>query len=87
MKKKSIININHKNHNVAFFFQALFSAIILAVAFLIDDVIDNAIDSEIHESNKKYIKLGAHVVVIFLLSFILIYAFRWIFGWGDTFLG
>lgn len=87
MKKKSLVHLNHKSYHVAFFFQALFSAVILAGAFLINDVMDEIIDEDYHGSNKKYIKLAIQVVVIFVLSFIVVYLLRWVFGWGDTFLG
>jgi len=87
MKKKSLIHINHKVHSNAFIFQALFSAIILAVAFLLDDIMDGLIDEEVHAGNKKYIKLSIHVVFLFLLFLIVLYLFKWIFGWGDNLLG
>lgn len=87
MTKKSLIRVDHKRHSNAFFFQALFSALLLALAFLMDDLFNELIDESIHGSYKKYIKLSSHVLVIFVLSLILIYAFKWIFGWGDAFLG
>lgn len=87
MKKTSVFNLNHKKHSTAFFFQALFSALILAVAFLIDDVIDNVITANSHGPHQRYIILAVHTIVIFALSFVVLYILRWIFGWGDTFLG
>lgn len=87
MKKKSLVNVNHKRHHNAFLFQALFSAIVLGLAFLIDGVLEEIVDHEYHGSNKKYIKMAIQFVVVFLLTIIVIYIFYWTFGWGDTFLG
>ena len=87
MKKRYLVNVNHKRHHNAFLFQALFSALIVALAFLVDGFLEEIVDEDYHGKNKKYIKMAIQVIVVFLLSLVLIYIFHWLFGWGDTFLG
>ena len=83
----ALVSVDHKRLNTAFFFQALFSAIILALAFYLDQWIDELIDKNKHGKNHKHYKLLAHVGVMFVITFIVIYLMKFIFGWGNTFLG
>jgi hypothetical protein len=84
---KTLIEINHTSHVNSFLLQAAFSAITVALAFFLDDVLDIAIDNSTFGESNKYIKASIHCVVIFILTLSVIYLFRFLFGWGDTFLG
>lgn len=86
--KLPIFKINHKHHNNAFFINALYSAVIFAAVFVFNDHIDEYIDKNVFKTDHhKYIKLLIHFTTTFILTFLVIYVFRILFGWGDTFLG
>ena len=84
---KTLVDINHTSHVNSFLLHAAFSAVVVAVAFFLNDIFDMVIDSYVSGSSKKYIKAVLHCVVIFILTLAVIYIFRFLFGWGDTFLG
>ena len=84
---KTLVNMNHMSHVNSFIFQAAFSSIIVALAFLVDDVLDMVLNDLVVGPSKKYIKAAIHCVFIFILTFGVIFLFRFLFGWGDTFLG
>ena len=86
-KINSLFRLNQKNFFIAYLFQAIFTSLIFAVAFVVDDLMDIAIDENYHGANKKYIKMGATAGFLFVFTFIIIYFFHYVFGWGKTFLG
>ena len=87
--KIPLINLNHKNHNNAFFFNALYSAVIFAVVLIFNDYVDKFLDKkkEFKDHHKKSIKVFIHFITTFILTLGLIYLFWVIFGWGNTLLG
>ena len=86
--KIPLIRVNHKNHNIAFFFNALYSAIIFAIILTFNDYIDQFLDKKaLKDHYKKSIKVFIHLMITFIFTIGLIYLFWFIFGWGNTFLG
>jgi uncharacterized membrane protein len=81
----SLIKINHKTSMTAFFFNALYTSITFGFMFIINDYID---DNILDRNEKKYInKLIIHMSILFIFTFIIVYMFWFIFGWGRTFFG
>ena len=86
--KFPIFKLNHKHHSSAFFFNALYSAVIFAVVLVVNDHIDEYLDkNDFKTHHHKYLKLLVHFTTTFILTFLVIYVFWILFGWGDTFLG
>jgi len=77
-----LFNLNHENnHHISFFFTALYSAIILAIVVSVDGYLDELLMKRYKNNNhRRAIKLGIHVVTMFILSLALIYIFRMLWG-------
>ena len=84
LKFQPLIYVNHKKFSNGFLFQGIFSALLFAIAFLINDILDELIDENIHGNNQKWYKLLCHTAIIFVLTFLVIWALFFIFGWGKV---
>lgn len=80
-----LVHLDHTKHVNAFLLQSLFAALLVTFAFIFNDLLDELVDRR--AASGKYLKAVGHACVTFVVSFGLIYALRFIFGWGDTFLG
>ena len=85
----AIFKFNYREHSTAFFFNALFTAVTFATILVFNDKVDDYLEKQ-HYFNKDihpYVKGGVHTITILVWTFIITYLFKFIFGWGDTFLG
>ena len=84
----SIFKVNNKHQGTSFFLNALFTAITFAVVLVFNDLID---DYYKHYYDQKkmnpFLKGFLHILLILLFTFILTYAFKILFGWGDSLVG
>ena len=74
-----------KNPHFSFFFTAIFSSLILAVLAAVDDYLDELIMEHYRNNHhRRMIKIGVHVGVMFVITLVLIYIFRIL--WGPVYL-
>ena len=84
----AVIHVKHTKINVAFFMNAIFSAILFGTLFVIDDVITQNLNKNNIKGKKRHTyRFLLHFFSITFITFILVYLFKYIFGWGSIFLG
>jgi len=85
----ALFKFNYKEHTTAFFFNALFTAVTFATILVFNDKVDDYLEKQHYFSDDThpYVKGGVHTITILVWTFIITYLFKFIFGWGDTFLG
>ena len=85
----AIFKFNYREHSTAFFFNALFTAVTFATILVFNDKVDDYLEKQhyFNEDTHPYVKGGVHTITILVWTFIITYLFKFIFGWGDTFLG
>ena len=78
--------INHKNLETAFFFNAFYSAVVFGVLFVVNDYIDFYIMPHLEKDFhfKSSSKLIVHIFITFIITFIVVHAMWWLFGWGRS---
>lgn len=76
--------INHTKIENAFIFNALYSAIVFGLLFVVNDYIDKYImptlENDFHY--KSATKLIVHILIIFIVTFIIAIIMWLLFGWG-----
>lgn len=84
----AVIHLKHTNINVAFLINAIFSAILFGTLFVIDDTITQHLNKSNVRGNKRHTyRFILHFIAITFITFILVYLFKYIFGWGSIFIG
>ena len=85
----AIFKFNYKEHTTAFFFNALFTAVTFAAILVFNDQVDTYLEKQHYftKDTHPYVKGAIHTITILIWTFIVTYLFKFIFGWGDTFLG
>ena len=85
----ALFKFNHKHRGTAFFFNALFTAVTFAIILVFNDQLDKYLEKQdyFHDDTHPYIKGGVHAISILIVTFVLTYIFRFVFGWGNTLLG
>ena len=85
----ALLKFNYKDHKTAFFFNALFTAVSFAAILVFNDQVDTYLEKQHYftKDTHPYVKGAIHTITILIWTFIVTYLFKFIFGWGDTFLG
>jgi len=85
----ALFKFNYKDHKTAFFFNALFTAVSFAAILVFNDQVDTYLEKQHYftKDTHPYVKGAIHTITILIWTFIVTYLFKFIFGWGDTFLG
>ena len=85
----ALFKFNYKDHKTAFFFNALFTAVSFAAILVFNDQVDTYLEKQHYftKDTHPYVKGAIHTLTILIWTFIVTYLFKFIFGWGDTFLG
>ena len=85
----ALVKFNYKDHKTAFFFNALFTAVSFAAILVFNDQVDTYLEKQHYftKDTHPYVKGAIHTITILIWTFIVTYLFKFIFGWGDTFLG
>ena len=79
----ALLKINLSRYFTAFFFHALFSAITLAFVLVFNDMVDNYLINNVPDKDlNPKLKIGIHIIIVLVFTFMLAYVFKLLFGWG-----
>ena len=82
------LHIKHENIKIAFFMNAVYSALLFGILFVLDDEITLLLnEKKITGKKRNLYRLLIHFTLISIITFIVTYFFKLLFGWGSIFIG